>query len=269
MRSFPATRTRQASCSRLTFPSRVFQAPWDRILQSVESTAQSHHQLATRIDKDIETPLRSFQTKPEMQEINATAGNLASMARDLEEAKKKVESLHKKGGKGAAQKMEAAASRLTVAQQQWESSAPFIFESLQAIDEQRINQLRDLLTQYQTHENDQAQRAQTTAVDTLAAMLEVSTELEIASFREKVVAGRPQLEKRASTRQPPSRAGTSAGQTLAPPGHFPDDTTSERSVPVQENRLQPLPPPPPEPKTQPKPEKTGERSYAAEVGCQD
>ncbi|KAH7353823.1 Muniscin C-terminal mu homology domain-containing protein [Plectosphaerella cucumerina] len=230
----------------------VFQAPWDRILQSIEATAQSHHLLAARIDKDVETPLRTFQNKPEMQNINATAGNLASMARDLEDAQKKVESLHRKGGKGAAQKMDAASSRLTTAQQQWDSSAPFIFESLQAIDEQRINQLRDLLTQYQTHENDQAQRAQNTAVDTLAAMLEVSTELEIGSFRERVVAGRPQLEKRTSTTRQPSRAGTSQSQTLAPPGQIPDDTTSERSVPAPESRLQV----PPEPKPQLKPEKT-------------
>ncbi|CRK35052.1 hypothetical protein BN1708_019683, partial [Verticillium longisporum] len=109
-----------------------------------------------------------------MQEMIATSGNLSGMARDLDEAQKKVETLGKKGTKGNAQKLEAALSKLNSSTQQWDSSAPFIFESLQALDEQRVNQLRDLLTQYQTHESDQAQRSQATAAETLASMLEIS-----------------------------------------------------------------------------------------------
>lgn len=228
----------------------MFHAPWEKILQSVEATAHSHHLLSTRIEKDVETPLRTFQNKGDMQNMNATAGNLASMARDLEDAQKKVEALQKKGGKGTAQKLDAASTKLTVAQQQWDSSAPFIFESLQAIDEQRINQLRDLLTQYQTHENDGAQRAQSNAVETLAAMLEVSTELEIASFKEKVIAGTPKLERRTSTRQ----SSNVGGSALAPPNSIPEDTMSEHSGPASESRQESFAS---EPKPQAKPEKTG------------
>ncbi|CRK43777.1 hypothetical protein BN1723_005827 [Verticillium longisporum] len=249
--------------SELGTPS-VFQAPWDKILQAVDATAQSHHQLAANIDRDVEAPLRAFGTKPEMQEMIATSGNLSGMARDLDEAQKKVETLGKKGTKGNAQKLEAALSKLNSSTQQWDSSAPFIFESLQALDEQRVNQLRDLLTQYQTHESDQAQRSQATAAETLASMLEISTELEIASFQERATAGRPRLEKRPSTRQTShTAAGQSQSQSLAPPNHsqIADDTTSERSVPVEHR-----PPPPPEPKQETKQEGKTESKLRSRIG---
>ncbi|KAM0270253.1 hypothetical protein ACHAQH_009493 [Verticillium albo-atrum] len=230
----------------------VFQAPWDKILQAVDATAQSHHQLASNIDRDVEAPLRAFGTKSEMQDMIATSGNLSAMARDLDEAQKRVETLGKKGTKGNAQKLEAALTKLGTSTQQWDSQAPFIFESLQALDEQRVNQLRDLLTQYQTHESDQAQRSQATAAETLASMLEISTELEIASFQERATAGKLKLEKRPSTRQTSHTAASqsqSHSQTLAPPNHsqITDDTTSERSVPVESR-------PPPEPRQEAKPE---------------
>ncbi|KAM0325916.1 hypothetical protein ACHAQA_007219 [Verticillium albo-atrum] len=224
----------------------VFQAPWDKILQSIDATAQSHHQLASSIDRDVEAPLRAFQAKNEMQNMIATSGNLAAMARDLDDSQKKVEALSRKGTKGNAQKLDAATAKLDTSTQQWDSQAPFIFESLQALDEQRVNQLRDLLTQYQTHESDKAQRSLATATQTLASMLEISTELEIASFQERAIAGKPKLEKRPSTRQ---ASHLSASQSLAPPNHshVPDDTTSERSVPVESR-------PPPEPRQEAKPE---------------
>lgn len=165
-----------------------------------------------------------------MQTITA---NLTSMARDLEDAQKKTEALARKGPKTNAQKMADATARLESTTQQWDSQAPFIFETLQALDEQRVNQLRDLLTQYETHESDQAQRNQSRAADTLASMLEISTEQEIASFKERILSGRPRLEKRATASRQSSNAPTS--QTLAPPppppsslGHH-DDDASEHS----------------------------------------
>ncbi|KAF6817102.1 Cytoskeletal protein syp1 [Colletotrichum plurivorum] len=208
----------------------VFSAPWDKILQAVDATAHSHHVLASQLDKDVEGPLRNFQNRKEMQNMQTISANLTAMARDLEDAQKKTDALARKGPKTNAQKMADATARLEQATQQWDSQAPFIFETLQALDEQRVNQLRDLLTQYQTHENDQAQRAQTRAVDTLASMLEISTELEIASFKEKVISGRPRIEKRATASRQSSNVPTS--QTLAPPpppssslGHHDDDTS--------------------------------------------
>ncbi|OLN95841.1 Cytoskeletal protein syp1 [Colletotrichum chlorophyti] len=213
----------------------VFSGPWDKILQSVDATAHSHHIFASQLEKDVEAPLRNFQSRKEMQNMQTISANLTAMARDLEDAQKKTDALTRKGPKTNTQKMADATARLESATQQWDSQAPFIFESLQALDEQRVNQLRDLLTQYETHESDQAQRNQTRAADTLASMLEISTEQEIASFKERVLAGRPRLEKRVTTSRQSSGVPTS--QTLAPPppppsslGHHDDDTSDHSGL---------------------------------------
>ncbi|KAK2028019.1 SAFF domain-containing protein [Colletotrichum zoysiae] len=193
----------------------VFSGPWDKILQSVDSTAHSHYIFASQLEKDVEAPLRNFQSRKEMQNMQTISANLTAMARDLEDAQKKADALARKGPKTNAQKMADATARLESATQQWDSQAPFIFETLQALDEQRVNQLRDLLTQYETHESDQAQRNQARAADTLASMLEISTEQEIESFRERVLSGKPRLEKRATASRQSSNVPNS--QTLVPP----------------------------------------------------
>jgi F-BAR domain only protein len=188
--------------------------------------------------------------------MNTISTNLATMAKALEEAQDKSEKLGKKGGKASTQKVDAASSKLDSATQQWESQAPFIFESLQALDESRVNQLRDLLTQFQTHEADCAQRIQDKSADTLAQVLEISSETEIHAFVNKATAGRARLPTRTSTRRssvtgssvaPPS---TGASATLAPvvlqPPH--DEPEPERSA---------SPPPPPPPQEPQKPGKYG------------
>ncbi|TQN74079.1 Cytoskeletal protein syp1, partial [Colletotrichum shisoi] len=211
----------------------VFTGPWDKILQSVDATAHSHHVFSSQLEKDVEFPLRNFQARKEMQNMQTISANLTAMARDLEDAQKKADALTRKGPKTNTQKMADATARLESATQQWDSQAPFIFETLQAIDELRVNQLRDLLTQYETHESDQAQRNQSRAADTLASMLEISTEQEIASFKERVLSGKPRLEKRATASRQSSNVPTS--QTLAPPPPPPsslgqrDDDASDHS----------------------------------------
>ncbi|CAM1503219.1 Fc.00g079950.m01.CDS01 [Cosmosporella sp. VM-42] len=195
----------------------VFQAPWNRIIDSVESIAHSHHLLAERIEKDVEHPLRNFQHRKDVHNLNNMTNNLTAMARDLEEAQIRSDKLSRRGGRASAQKVDAASSHLEAASQQWDSQAPFIFETLQALDESRVNNLRDLLTQYQTHESDQAQRTQDNAADTLTLMLEIETEREIQSFVHRATAGKTRLPPptRSSTRQS-SIAGTT-GSTPAPP----------------------------------------------------
>ena len=160
--------------------------------------------------------------------MNNISGNLQVMAKELEDAQDKSEKLNKKGGKANAQKVETANAKLESAAQQWESQAPFIFETLQALDEQRINHLRDVLTQYETHEVDQATRAQATAEETLNIMLEINTQQEIQTWASRMSAGRPKLERRV----PPTRqSSVVAASTLAPPSITqPEDDTSEPSL---------------------------------------
>lgn len=147
------------------------------------------------------------------------SNNLSAMARDLEDAQEKSDKLNKKASKASAQKMDSIASKLESATQQWESQAPFIFETLQALDESRTNQLRDLLTQYQTHEVDKAQKTQDNASEAVAVMLEISTEKEIQEFVHRNTAGKPVIAPRASLRR--SSTGGAQGSSPLPPPSVP------------------------------------------------
>lgn len=221
--------------------SSVFQAPWDKILQSTDGIAASHQLLAQRIEKDVEQSLRTFQNKKEMQSIHTISTNLQTMARELEDAQEKSDKLTKKGGKANVQKVDQATSKLESATQQWESQAPFIFESLQALDELRINHLRDVLTQLETHEVDQATRTQAAAEDAVNFMLEINTSAEIQNFAHKVTAGKPKVERKSGPGPGTmSRQSTSAGPSpLAPPsGSVHDDDVSEHSKDGPQGKLQ-------------------------------
>lgn len=148
-----------------------------------------------------------FESKKEMQNIQTIQGNLQKVARELEEAQEKSDKLTKKGGKASAQKVDMAASKLESATNQWQSQAPFVFESLQALDESRMNQLRDCLTQYGTFEGEQAQKLQVDTENVLNSLLDYNTANEIQHFTSKVTAGRPKLEKRATTTRQSSSTG--------------------------------------------------------------
>ena len=77
------------------------------------------------------------------------SGNLAAMAKEVDNAQKKADKLSQKGGKAPADKVAAASLEVENANNQWESQAPYIFEKLQEVDESRLNHLRDVLTQFE------------------------------------------------------------------------------------------------------------------------
>jgi hypothetical protein len=142
-------------------------------------------------------------------------GNLSTMAKELEDALEKSEKLSKKAGRASAQKVDAATSRLQSATQQWESQAPFIMENLQALDERRLNHLRDVLTQYETHEADLVERNRKTVEETLTALLEIDTSQEIQNWAAASVSGLPITERRA--RQLSSVGTENTGNASNPP----------------------------------------------------
>lgn len=170
----------------------------------------------------MERPLREYSNKNrELQSMPTVQSDLASLAKSLESAQKKADKVKEKGPK-AAEKLAAAISAVEEATQQWESRAPFVFEQLQAIDESRVNHLRDVLTQFQTHEVDQIERNRQTAESCLNALLNVETADEIKTFAARVNGGRPPV----SRRQDSSSAGTTP---LPPPPRIHDDAVSQRS----------------------------------------
>lgn len=234
----------------------IFQPSWDKILHSTDAIAASHHLFAQRIEKDVEQDLRQFQNRKEFQNMTTMSANLSAIAKELEDAKEKADKLTRKGGKASALKVDQATARLESATGQWESQAPFILETLQALDEQRCNHLRDVLTQLQTHEVDQADRLRATANDALTTILEADTSKEVENFATRATGGRLKIERRTGTGsiertptatrqssvgnvQPPSTADSS----LAPPptaASFNDDDRSDHSTPgaeKSENKL--------------------------------
>lgn len=209
--------------------------PWQRIVSGIENSAASHERLAQKIETDVEKPLRQFSTRDsEMKAATGSQSNLASMAKDLNAAQKKAEKA--KGGK----KEGEASSGVGEASRQWESQAPYIFEQLQAVDEKRVNHLRDVLTQLQTHEADQVERNRASAESCLNALLNLETADEIKTFTERAATGRTYMQRRRSsvtaTRPPTSN-------TLAPPEPPPPRSINSRreSSTSNQDRLPALP----------------------------
>ena len=201
-----------------------------------------------RIERDVEYPLRNFSQKKEVQNMHTIGTNLATIAKELEDAQDKSDKLAKKGARANTQKVDAAATRLSSATQQWESQSPFIFESLQVLDESRVNQLRDLLTQFLTHESDQAQRSQLASSETLQGILEIETAKEVQLFTSKVTDGKVKVERRQpaqSSRRPSAVETTQSHQSPPPTATTTATTTGTRDEDAMSETSAHEPPPPP------------------------
>lgn len=205
---------------------RVFQLPWKRITNATESLAESHEALAQKIEADVERPLREYSSKNrDMASMTGVQSDLSMLAKNLENAQKKVDKTKDKGPK-AADKLASAVSATEEINQQWNSRAPFVFEQLQAADEGRLNHLRDVLTQLETHEVDQVERCRQAAESCLNVLLNVETADEVKTFAAKINGGRPVT---ARPEQPSPSASPIAEPPLPPPPRIQDDGASERS----------------------------------------
>lgn len=151
-----------------------------------------------------------------MQQISTMRDNLATLAKEA-------------GGRGGGSS-------------QWSSQSPFMFETLQAADESRVNHLRNVLTQFQTHEVDQVERNRVTAEQCLNALLNVETADEIKTFAMRTSQGqlpaqRPSWRDRAGDRNASAAAAPSplARRTSAQNA---TDASSDRSAsPEKKGRL--------------------------------
>ncbi|KAL8656630.1 MAG: hypothetical protein Q9226_002612 [Calogaya cf. arnoldii] len=202
----------------------ILQTPWQNIVASTESLANSHAAFARNMEADIERPLRQYQRgNREMQAMTTIQGNLGAIAKELDSAQKRVEKI--KGGKGHAKNIGDATLGAEAIDREWQNQAPYVFEQLQALDENRINHLRDVLTQLQTHEIDQVERNRVSAESCLNALLSLDTKEEISAFVAKTSADAPSI-------QPTQRSRMASGTTFASlaPSHTQDDRASEVSA---------------------------------------
>ena len=207
----------------------VFRTPWQSIVSSMQSLAESHSILAAKMESDVERPLKDYQSKNrEMQGISTIQGNLAAVAKDLDGAQKKAQKLA--GGKSSANKVANATSDVDIANQAWDSQAPYVFEQLQALDESRVNHLRDVLTQFETHEVDLVERNRITAESCLNALLNVNTADEISTFVARNSGGDQSIPRRLA-----SRSGTTSNSTADPiPPPIPAATSAPHLTPSRE-----------------------------------
>ena len=221
--------------------NRVFSVPWTTLTGSADTLADSHYALANKIEVDVERPLREFATtNREMGNMSTIQGNLTSMAKDVDRAQQKTDKLRGKGEKADETKVATANSELDAAQMQWESQAPYVFENLQLLDETRLNKLRDVLTQFQTHEVDQVERNRIIAEQCLNVLLNVETADEIKTFAIKAVQTKPTLaraQRNSVAIATPSRPTQSTLSPTPTGTSQPDDALSrERSGSMQEDK---------------------------------
>ncbi|KAK2768203.1 hypothetical protein FQN54_000055 [Arachnomyces sp. PD_36] len=193
----------------------VFQIPWKRIVSSTESLAESHETFSSKIEADVAKPLKEYSSKnTNMQSMPNIQSDLAGLAKSVETTQKKADKM--KGSKSSEKTTKAAND----ARQQWESRAPYVFEQLQAVDENRVNHLRDVLTQLETHELDLTERNRKSAENCLNALLGVQTEDEIKRFVTKIGGGTA------------ATGGSGVGIGTSSARHTP--TTSETTAPLPE-----------------------------------
>jgi hypothetical protein len=181
------------------------------LTNSAENLAESHSLLASKIEVDVERPLREFaNSNREMTAMSNMQGNLSHIARDVDRAKQKLDRLQSKGDSG---KIASATGEYENTQAQWDSQAPYVFENLQAADESRWNHLRDVLTQFQTHEIDQVEKHRISAEQVLNILLSVETADEVKTFALNAAERGSATQTSSSTPAmppPPSRSATLA-----------------------------------------------------------
>jgi chromosome segregation ATPase len=182
---------------------------------------------AQNIEADVERPLRQFNTsRKELQSITRSMDSIQQILRDMDNAHKRADKL-KASGRANVDKVATATSSMEDAQGQWDSQAPFVFESLQAVDEARLDHLRGCLTQFQTYSSEVSTAVSAAAEDSLNALLNWQTSVEIQHFTLKAPSSVSQLRERRKS-QPPPPASIPTTSNLAPPLPV-DDVLSQRS----------------------------------------
>ncbi|KAF2625043.1 hypothetical protein BU25DRAFT_493046 [Macroventuria anomochaeta] len=214
----------------------IFSVPWQKLVSATGAVAESHERLARKIESDVERPLREFYANDrEVQAMGNMSGNLAAMAKDVDAARKKSEKLRAKGAKAKPSEVGEAAQEEQNAELQWDSQAPFVYEKLQAVDESRLNHLRDALTQFQTHEVDQVERSRVTAEETLNVLLNIETADEIQTWSLRLRSGDiPQPSRKMSIAPPASPARNLAPPPVPSAAGPSDDARSQKSGSTQE-----------------------------------
>jgi hypothetical protein len=198
------------------------------LTSSTKVLAETHQTFAQNIARDVERPLREFNTsRKELQSITRSMDSIQKIVKDMDNAHKKADKLKDRGGRANVDKVATATSSMEDAQGQWDSQAPFVFESLQVVDEARLDHLRGCLTQFQTYSSEVSTAVNTAAEESLNALLNWQTSVEIQHFTLKAPTSVSMLRERRQS-QPPPPASVQMPPTLSPPLPV-DEVLSQRS----------------------------------------
>ena len=198
----------------------------------MDAVADSHSSLSSKLEVDVERPLREFVSSDrKMQAVTTVQGNLASLARDVEKAQQKTDKLQGRGDRPESSRVTNANSDLDQAQSQWDSQASHAFGELQDMDETRLNLLRDVLTQLETLELDHIEKGRVTAEQCLNMLLNVETADEIKTFAIRAVANKPIVNRTQRESFMPASAPTPTPNRGASSTSVP---TTTRSAPAEE-----------------------------------
>lgn len=205
-----------------------FSTPWQKLISSTKVLADTHQTFAHNIEADVESPLRRFNTsRKELQAITRSMDSIQKIVKDMDNAHRKADRLRDRGSRANFDKVATATSSMEDAQGQWDSQAPFVFESLQVVDEARLDHLRSCLTEFQTYSSEVSTAVSTAAEESLNALLNWQTSVEIQHFTLKAPASVSMMRERRKS-QPPPPGAIQVPPTLAPPLPV-DDVLSQRS----------------------------------------
>ncbi|ORZ14124.1 Muniscin C-terminal mu homology domain-domain-containing protein [Absidia repens] len=202
---------------------------WERLQKELFYTSTIHATFAAKILDDIEKSLRSAivtnETYAEIRSMDPTFHKLVKEYDDRQGKMIKQKKVLEKNGKkplDAEAKYTEAKAQLDATTLDWQQNSINYIQKFQSVDERRLSDIQNYLSQFETLQVDQMLKRVQLARDSLACLSDFSVENEILSF-----CGQPKTNYNPSSSIP---------STMPPL----DSTTSEASIPPAVDVLEPV-----------------------------
>ncbi|CCH42470.1 Suppressor of profilin deletion [Wickerhamomyces ciferrii] len=153
---------------------------WGQVISEIKDEVATNYRLGQVIDRDVISPLSQYTSKDKRWgEIRGLHAKLSEVAQTIEFNQDKVEKYQHSKNPEKIAKYESA---LQSANQTWDSEAPFVFESFECTDFDRLSFLRDSLLRFQTAYSDALNKTSQSNEKALETILNFNPETEISRF---------------------------------------------------------------------------------------
>ena len=157
----------------------------ERVIEKETSQIASlHERFATRCRDQLEVPLRNRANKEDWQTITRQDKQSDSLLKDIEDAQGKVQKAQAKDKKGA-DKLPGLMQAQSGAENAWRNHLPAYLPQYQQLDHARLNTIKELLTAFETLQNDLGRERMEAAERGLEACLLWEVEQELTEFISK------------------------------------------------------------------------------------